>query len=134
MAHSKINALEQIANLQQQIAALQESALSELRDRRNALLQEVAELDQQIAEITGRPIEAKKEAKTTRTRSASISDEDLRQRVLKAFAEQGVNGLNMKQIGQIVGQSPIRIKKFITDNPEVLKRQGSGPATKFFLP
>ena len=50
------------------------------------------------------------------------------------MASAGKNGMNAKQLGEKVGQDALRIRKFITANPKVLKRVGAGPGTKFFLP
>lgn len=49
------------------------------------------------------------------------------------MADHGKNGLNAKALADKVGQDALRIRKFIKNNPKVLKRQGSGPGTKFFL-
>ena len=66
-------------------------------------------------------------------RRPSISDEHLRVFVLKAMADHGKHGLNAKEMADKVGQDALRVRKFIKSNPKLLKRQGSGPGTKFFL-
>ena len=50
------------------------------------------------------------------------------------MAADGKMGMNAKQLADKVNQDALRVRKFIKDNPKVLKRQGSGPGTKFFLP
>ena len=49
------------------------------------------------------------------------------------MADHGKHGLNAKSLADKVGQDALRIRKFIKNNPKILKRQGSGPGTKFFL-
>ena len=63
-----------------------------------------------------------------------MPDEGLKRRILEVFAANGTHGLNAKQIAAAVGQQPIRVREFIKKDPKMLKRQGTGPGTKFFLP
>ncbi len=50
------------------------------------------------------------------------------------MANFGKEGMNAKQMAEKLHQDAIRVRKYIKDNPKALKRTGSGPGTKFFLP
>lgn len=69
-----------------------------------------------------------------RARRPSITDDALKDQLLKVMAADGKLGMNARQLSEKVGQDAIRIRKFITDNPKALKRTGNGAGTKFFLP
>ena len=43
-----------------------------------------------------------------------------------------VNSLE-EELAGLSGRDALRVRKFIKNNPKMLKRQGSGPGTKFFL-
>jgi len=124
------NALEQIQELELQIRQLKEDAVLELKEKLIAARRAVSDLEKELEEMTG------KTAQTgiIRIRRGKISDEDLKRRILELFAANGKHGMNAKQIADALGQAPIRIRDFLKKNPKVLKRQGSGPGTKFFLP
>lgn len=129
-----LTATQQIAELEQKIQALRQQALAELKEKLAEARRNVAELESKLAEITGKPAEAAAAAAPQRrVRRPSISDEELKPQILKAMAEKGMRGLNAKEIAEAVGQDPLRVRKFIAANPSVLKRQGSGPGTRFFL-
>ena len=124
------NALDQIQALELQIRQLKEDAILELKEKLVAARRAVADLEKEIESLTGHaaPIG------TIRIRRGSISDEDLKRKILEVFAMNGTHGMNAKQIAETVVQSPIRIRDFLKKNPKVLKRQGAGAGTKFFLP
>ena len=128
---TKPNALEKIGELQKQIATLKQEAVDELRQKLNDARRVVAGLEGELADLTGH---AAAEGKPRRTRRPSISDEELKGHILKAMAGEGKLGMNAKQLADKVNQDALRVRKFIKDNPKVLKRQGSGPGTRFFLP
>ena len=128
-------ASEQIEQLERQILDLKKQALVELREKLTEARKAVADLEKELAQLTGKPAEEPAAAITARrTRRPSVSDDDLKPMVLKIMAQHGMNGLNAKEIATRVGQDPLRIRKFIASNPTALKRQGSGPGTRFFLP
>ena len=129
---TKTNALGKIEELQQQIEQLKHEAVAELKQKLNEARGVVASLENELAELTGKSAPA--EARPRRSRRPSITDEELRGHLLKAMAAEGKTGLNAKELAGKVNQDPLRVRKFIKDNPKTLKRQGSGPGTKFFLP
>ena len=124
------NALEQIQELELQIRQLKEDAVLELKEKLISARRTVSDLEKELEELTG------KSAPTgaIRIRHGKISDEDLKRRILELFAANGKHGMNAKQIADAVGQPPIRVRTFVKKDPKILKRQGSGPGTKFFLP
>jgi len=83
--------------------------------------------------LTGDEAPSVSVASQRRSRRASVSDEELKPLILKAMAQHGMTGLNAKDIASHVGQDPLRVRKFIANNPTALKRQGAGPGTRFFL-
>ena len=123
-------ALEKIQELQHQIRQLKEDAILELKEKLISARRAVADLEKELEEITGE----KAPAGSIRVRRPSMPDEDLKRRILEVFAANGTHGLNAKQIADAVGQQPIRVREFIKKDPKMLKRQGTGPGTKFFLP
>jgi len=131
-----LTASEQIEQLEQQILGLQKQALVELKAKLAEARENVACLERELEELCGKPATVTKSAAAPvrRSRRPSITDEDLKPMVLKAMAANGMNGLNARNIAELVGQDPLRIRKFIANNPTALKRQGSGPGTRFFLP
>jgi hypothetical protein len=128
---ANLSATQQIEQLEAQIRGLRHQALAELQEKLAEARRNVADLEKQLAELTGKPAEAA--APVRRTRRPSVSNEELKPQILKAMADQGLNGLNAKEIAEFVGQDPMRVRKFISENPSLLKRQGAGPGTRFFL-
>ncbi len=128
---TKTNALGKIEELQRQIETLKQEAVDEIRQKLNEARRAVADLENELAGLTGRHAT---EGRVRRTRRPSIGDEELKGLLLKAMAAEGKMGMNAKQLADNVNQDALRVRKFIKDNPKVLKRQGSGPGTKFFLP
>ena len=127
---TKTNALDKIGELQKQIETLKQEAVDEIRQKLGEARRVVTNLEHELAGLTGRqPFEER----TRRTRRPSIGDEELKSYVLKAMAADGKMGMNAKQLADKVNQDALRVRKFIKDNPKILKRQGSGPGTKFFL-
>ena len=129
--------LEQIEQLKKRIEALKEEGEVELRRKLAAARLVVEDLERQLSNLTGRPSATEvrmKEKAGKRIRRPSISDEELKAEVLKAVALHGQNGINAKAIGEHIGQDGARVRKFLKDNPKVLKRVGAGPGTKFYLP
>ena len=121
---------QQIEALQKQMEALDQEAIHELKLKLSDARKLVAELEDELATLTGKPAG---EAKVKRTRRPSIADDALQDQILKVMAHHGQSGMNAKQLAEKLNQDALRVRKFITANPKVLKRQGSGPGTKFFL-
>ena len=128
---TKTNALDKIEELQKQIAQLKQEAVDEVKQKLSDARQVVSVLEEELANLTGRA--AAPEARPRRTRRPSISDEALQPQLLKVMAQFGKEGMNAKQLAERLNQDPLRVRKFISTNAKVLKRQGSGPGTKFFL-
>jgi acetyl-CoA carboxylase alpha subunit len=128
-----LTASQQIEQLEEQISKLKKEGLAELKAKLADAIKNVATLEKELADLTGQSSSAAPAAIQRRTRRPSITDDDLKPLVLKAMALKGTNGLNAKEIAACVGQDPLRVRKFIAANPSVLKRQGGGPGTLFFL-
>jgi len=133
-----ISTQQEIEELKRRLESLKEQAEDEIRQKLAQARHVVSDLERQLSDITGRPsasqIKAQIEPRATRTRRPSISDDDLKTQVLQTLAAGGPLGLNAKQIATAVNQTPTRIRQFFAANPKALKRTGSGPGTKFFLP
>lgn len=128
---TKTNALDKIEELQKQIVQLKQEAVDEVKQKLHAARQVVGTLEEELASLTGRP--SAPETRQRRTRRPSISDEALQPQLLKVMAQFGKEGMNAKQMAERLNQDALRVRKFISTNPKILKRQGSGPGTKFFL-
>jgi len=133
-----ISTQQEIDELKRRLESLNEQAEDEIRQKLAQARHVVSDLERQLSEVTGRPsaseIKAMAAARVPRIRRPSISDEELQTQVLKTLAVGGPLGLNAKQIATAVNQTPARIRQFFAANPKAVKRTGSGPGTKFFLP
>ncbi len=129
---------QEIDELKRRLETLREQAEDELRQKLAEARRVVSDLEHQLSEVTGRPsaseIKALSAQKRTRIRRPSIDDEELKTQVLQILAAAGAHGINAKQIATALNQTPARVRQFIAANPKALKRTGSGPGTKFFLP
>jgi septal ring factor EnvC (AmiA/AmiB activator) len=123
---------KQIDALKVQVQALDQEAIHELKLKLSDARKVVRDFEDQLAALTGQP--AEKKTRVRRERRPTILDEHLQPQVLKVMADHGKQGLNAKQLAEKLNQDPLRVRKFIASNPKLLKRQGKGPGTKFFLP
>ena len=123
--------LKQIEALNNQIDALNVEAIHELKLKLSDARKVVVDLEEELAGLTGKPASL---PKIRRERRPSIGDEALKDQLLKVMALHGKEGMNAKQLADKLNQDPLRVRKFIKDNQKILKRQGAGPGTKFFLP
>jgi hypothetical protein len=124
---------QEIQQLQKRIAQLQDQAEDELRQRLKEARAIVTDLEMQLSEITGRPSATMIQA-SDRKRWPAITDEQLEVMILFLLQKEGQEGMNAKTIADRLKQNLVRIRGFIKDHPKVLKRVGSGPGTKFFVP
>ena len=124
---------QKIETLQAQIAQLQQEEVHQVKLRLSDARAVVADLEGQLAELTGQDGGATR-TKTRRARRPSITDAALQDQILKVMAANGKTGMNAKQLADKLNQDALRVRKFISANPKVLKRAGVGPSTKFFLP
>ena len=131
MAKSSPNR-QKIETLQAQIAQLQQEEVHQVKLRLSDARAVVAELEGQLEELTGQSGGTR--TKTRRARRPSITDAALQDQILKVMANNGKTGMNAKQLADKLNQDALRVRKFISANPKVLKRAGVGPSTKFFLP
>ena len=138
MSQLKGSTQEQIEELKRRIEQLKEEGETEIRRKLAEARKVVSDLEAQLSSLTGRPSASEIQAQTTtrqrRPRRPSINDADLQEQILKVMALQGKDGMNAKKIAESIHQDAMRVRKFIKDNQTVLKRQGNGPGTKFFLP
>lgn len=131
-ATEKKSALQkQIEALQKQMEALDQEAIHELKLRLSDARKVVSTLEGELAQLTGKPAG---ETKVKRARRPSIADEHLQPQLLAVMAKNGREGMNARQIAEHLHQDAIRVRKFIADNPKLLKKTGNGAGTKFFLP
>ena len=134
-----ISTQQEIEDLKRRLERLREQAEDELRAKLAQARQVVTDLERELSEITGRPSASEIKAlasttRVTRLRRPSISDQELQTQILQILATTGPHGINAKQIATAVNQTPTRVRQFIAANPKALKRTGSGPGTKVFLP
>ena len=126
----KASLQKQIEALTAQMHALDQEAVHELKLKLSDARKVVTDLEHELASLTGKPAAF---TKVRRERRPSITDDALKDQLLQVLANFGKEGMNAKQMAEKVHQDALRIRKFIKDNPKILKRQGSGPGTKFFL-
>jgi hypothetical protein len=128
-----ISTQQQIIDLKRRLEVLAEEAESELRQKLKEARAVVTDLENQLSEITGRPSASQIKA-VDRKRWPAITDEQLEVQILFVLQKEGSAGMNAKTIAEKLNQNPVRIRKFVKNCPKALKRVGSGPGTKFFLP
>jgi hypothetical protein len=129
---SKTAIQKQIEELQNRLKELDQEAIHELKLKLSDARKVVTTLEEELEQLTGKPSEPKVRVK--RERRPSITDDAIKDQLLKVMALHGIEGMNAKQLADKLHQDPLRVRKFIKDNPKTLKRTGSGPGTKFFLP
>ena len=122
---------KQIEALQGQVESINQEVIHDLKLKISDARKVVRDLEEELVALTGRPAA---EPRVRRARRESINDDALKDQVIKAMASFGKEGMNAKQLAQRLNQDPMRVRKFIKDNPKILKRQGAGPGTKFYLP
>ena len=121
---------KQIEALNEQLKALEQEAIHELKLKLGDAKKVVSKLEDELSALTGTEAAPRKR----RERRVAITDEALQPQVLKVMASFGKEGLNAKQLAEKLNQDPLRVRKFIKDNVKLLKRTGGGAGTKFFLP
>ena len=124
---------DEIAKLTKRLAQLQDEAEDVLRQKLKEARAVVTDLEMQLSEITGRPSASMIQA-SDRKRWPAITDEQLEVMVLFLLQKEGQDWMNAKTIAERLKQNPVRIRGFIKDHPKLLKRVGSGPGTRFFVP
>lgn len=122
---------KQIDALQVQMKSIDQEVVHNLKLKLSDARSVVRDLEEQLEAISGKPAT---QPKVRRQRRDSITDEALKDQIIKVMASLGKEGMNAKQIADKLNQDPMRVRKFIKDNPKILKRQGAGPGTKFYLP
>lgn len=120
---------KQIEALQGQIEALNQEAIHELKLKLSDARRVVRDLEEELAALTGRPVGEK----LRRERRPSIADEALQPQILKVMAAHGKEGMNAVQLAEKLNQDPLRVRKFISANPKLLKKTGVAAGTKFLL-
>jgi putative ribosome biogenesis GTPase RsgA len=128
---------QEIDELRRRLETLREQAEDEIRQKLAEARAVVSDLERQLSEVTGRPSASEIKAmaeRPTRLRRPSISDEELATQIILIVTATNQRGINAKQIATAVNQTPARVRQFLSANPKALKRVGSGPGTKFYLP
>jgi hypothetical protein len=124
-----LSASEEIAQLTRRLELLNEQAENVLRQKLKEARAVVANLEMELSEITGRP-------SATQIKVSSgfspLTDEQLEVQILFVTQKEGDSGINAKTIAERLNQNPIRIRQWIKNHPDALRREGSGPGTKFF--
>lgn len=113
------SSLERLQQLKAEIASLEQAALSELMEKRNSLSQQLAEVDAEIARLTGKPAPEKKFRSTvSKAVGKSIPLQELKELLAKAPDKT----LNIRKEGLELRN----IKVLTTANPSLLKLAGKG--------
>ena len=117
--HNKLSSIERIADLKAQIASLEQGAIQELMEKRNALSAELAAVDAELARITGKPVEGRKaRATTAKPAGKSPSLQELKE-IIAAAPNRTLNirggGYDLRNI-----------KTLANANPQLLQLGGKG--------
>jgi hypothetical protein len=117
--HHQLSHAERIAALKAEIQSLEQSALTELQDKRNALLEEIAAVDAEIEGLTGESTEKL----AIRTRAPKRAGKQISFELLKTtLRELPGKTMNIRKEGYDSKQ----IKSLIASNPESLSLGGKG--------
>jgi len=112
------SSLDRIQQLKAEIASLEQAAIQELMDRRNALTNELATVDSEIARLTGKPVEGKKTRISSKAPAKSLPLQELKE-LLAAAPEKT---LSIRKEGLELAN----IKTLANANPSLLKLGGKG--------
>ena len=121
---------QEIQQLQKRLAQLQEQAEDELRQKLKEARAVVTDLEMQLSEVTGRPTAT--QIKVVKG-FEPLTDEALEVQILFVVQKEGQDGLNATDIASKLNQNPVRIRGWIKKHPAVLKREGKGPGTRYFV-
>jgi hypothetical protein len=116
-ASINVPALQRLQQLQAEVAKLQQSAVQELMDRRTVITRELASIDSEIAELTGKS----REGKVPRTSSSSARKLSLQQLKEELMAAPNKT-LNIRKAKLELSN----IKELVQANPALLKLGGNG--------
>ena len=136
---------DEIQQIKARLRELQNQQLEELKSRRRELSDELAQVERQIADITGTPVQAgtstdaggprKRAPKLPKLVKDSEEYKELGRNIQTILAKE-FTGLNGKQIADALGYQQMnernRIKELLNDN-RLFKKTGQGVSTKFFL-
>jgi uncharacterized protein involved in exopolysaccharide biosynthesis len=136
---------DEIQQIKARLRELQNQQLEELKSRRRELADELAQVERQIADITGTPVQAsaaadafgprKRAPKLPKLVKDSEEYKELGRNIQTILAKEPT-GLNGKQISDALGYQQMnernRIKELLNDN-RLFKKTGQGVSTKFFL-
>jgi DNA repair exonuclease SbcCD ATPase subunit len=118
---TEVNSLKKIQELQAQIANLREEAIQELRDRREALLEELETIETEISELSGKP--AGGAGKGRRRTPAPAGKTPSLQELKELLAAAPGKTLKIRQEGLDLKN----IKRLASANPHLLQMGGNGP-------
>ena len=113
-----VSSLDRLQQLQAEVVKLQQSAIQELMDRRNAISRELVAVDEEIAKLTGKAVEDKK-PHTPTSPGRSIPLQQLKEELAAAPNKT----LNIRKANLELRN----IKNLARVNPGLLKMGGSGP-------
>jgi len=136
---------DEIQQIKARLRELQDQQLDELKKRRRELADELAQVEKQIADITGVPPQAgipvdgqaprKRAPKLPKLVKDSEEYKEIARNVQTILAKEPT-GLNGKQVADALGYQQMnernRIKELLND-PRFFRKTGQGVSTKFFL-
>ncbi len=115
---NNLSSLDRIRQLKAEIAQLEQAAIQELMDRRNALTNELATVDAELARLTGKSVEPRKTRSSAPKSGKSLSLQDLKE--LLATAPDKTLSIRKE------GLDLANIKTLVQANPALLKLGGKG--------
>jgi hypothetical protein len=113
-----VSSLDRLQQLQAEIGKLQQAAIQELMDRRNAITREMAELDTEIAKLTGKPVVEEKKPRTPASPGRNIPLQQLKEELAAAPNRT----LNIRKANLELRN----VKNLVRANPGLLKMGGKG--------
>lgn len=121
----------QIQELEARIRQLRSGQLNELQEQLQEARQRVAEIEAQIANITGKPVAAAASFSATGRRRRT-SSEEVRGRIFKALSE-APEGLSQKEISDRSDLNYNTVVLYLKNNAKDFKTTGQFRAKRYFL-
>jgi hypothetical protein len=115
---TNVSSLERLQQLQAEIAKLQQAAIQELMDRRNALSRELAAVDADIAKLTGKPVVEGRKPRAAASPARNIPLQQLKEELAAAPNKT----LDIRKANLELRN----IKNLVRVNPGLLKLGGKG--------
>ncbi len=128
MSTDSSSALQRMQALNAEMESLRTQAIAELELKKNALFDQIAALDAEIASLGGKPV--KSAGATGRTRRRSLTDEEITEKIRILLGDG--KAMSGKEIQDNIGIPFSRFKSWMSANP-ILLNKGTGKSNSRYI-